>query len=119
MKSSENRWIKLSFLAVALSLILGGCSYKQRDTGFGKMGYTETKTKDGSYMLSYYGSAFDDEKDVQVKWNKRAKELCGHNNYKANLEKKEWSYDNYSILPPLLFKTKGASPLIEGKLMCD
>ena len=109
-----------SIIITALVTVLCACSsYKAREDGFGKMGYEEKKLEDGSYMLSYYGSSFDDENDVRKKWNKRATELCGSDRYKAETTSKEWTYDGYTVLPPLFFKSKGASPLLEGKLMCN
>ena len=107
------------FIVTALGATLIACStYKAREEGFGKMGYEEKRLEDGSYMLSYYGSSFDDEEDVKEKWNKRAEELCGSAQYKAETKSKEWTYDGYTVLPPLVFKSRGASPLLEGKLMC-
>ena len=113
--------MKTMMLLSALStlLIVSGCStYKARDEGFGKMGYMEKKLEDGSFMLSYYGSSLDDEDDAKEKWNRRASELCDKREYKAETETKEWSYDNYVIIPPIFIKSKGASPLIEGRLKC-
>jgi hypothetical protein len=105
--------------AVSIAVIVGGCSaYKARDEGFGKMGYVEKKLEDGSFMLSYYGSSLDNEDDAKEKWNRRASELCGKRVYEAEIEAKEWAYDNYAIIPPIFVKSKGASPLIEGKLKC-
>lgn len=105
---------------LSIAVFVSGCStYKARDEGFGKMGYTEKKLEDGSFMLSYYGSSMDDEDDAKKKWNRRASELCGKSEYKAETETKEWTYDNYTIIPPLFIKSKGASPLIEGKLKCN
>ena len=102
-----------------LALSIGGCStYKPRNEGFGKMGYEETKLEDGTYMLSYYGSSFDDEEDVKKKWEKRASELCGADKFQSDISAKEWTYDGYVLLPPLIFKSKGASPMVEGKLEC-
>lgn len=111
--------IAKSIMIVALVTALFACSsYKAREDGFGKMGYEEKKLEDGSYMLSYYGSSFDDEKDVREKWNRRAAELCGGSKYNAETKSKEWAYDGYTVLPPFFFKSKGASPLLEGKLVC-
>lgn len=108
-----------STVLIAFAIVLCACStYKAREDGFGKMGYKEKRLDDGSYMLSYYGSSFDNEEDVREKWSRRATELCQGNQYKAEAESKEWTYDGYTVLPPLLFKSKGASPLMEGKLMC-
>jgi hypothetical protein len=105
--------------AVSIAVIVGGCSaYKARDEGFGKMGYVEKKLEDGSFMLSYYGSSLDNEDSVKEKWNRRASELCGKREYEAEIETNEWAYDNYAIIPPIFVKSKGASPLIEGKLKC-
>ena len=105
--------------AISIAVIVGGCStYKARDEGLGKMGYVEKKLEDGSFMLSYYGSSLDDEDDAKEKWNRRASELCGKKDYKAETETKVWEYDNYAIIPPIFIKSKGASPLIEGKLKC-
>jgi len=107
-------------LAGAIAVGISGCStYKPRADGFGKMGYEEQKLDDDTYILSYYGSSMDDEKDVREKWNKRASELCGGEKYQADTSEKEWSYDGYTIIPPLLLKTKASSPLIEGKLSCN
>lgn len=111
--------IVVLFVISTFVVAAGGCStYKPRDEGFGKMGYVEKKLEDGAYMLSYYGSSLDDENDVREKWNRRASELCGKGKYSADVASKEWTYDGYTILPPLLIKSKGASPLIEGKLVC-
>lgn len=105
--------------ALSIAVIVGGCStYKARNEGFGKMGYVEKKLEDGSFMLSYYGSSLDDENDAKAKWNRRASELCGKKAYESETETKEWAYDNYTIIPPIFIKSKGASPLIEGKLRC-
>ena len=105
--------------ALSMVLVVGGCStYKARDEGFGKMGYVEKKLEDGSFMLSYYGSSLDDEDAAKEKWNRRASELCDKREYIAETETKEWSYDNYAIIPPIFIKSKGASPLIEGRLKC-
>jgi len=112
------RIVILFLVAIILGAISGCSTYKPRSEGFGKMGYEETKLEDGTYKLSYYGSSSDSEEDVKKKWNKRASELCGKQEYTAEVTSKEWTYDNYTILPPLLFKTKGASPLIEEKLAC-
>jgi len=110
----------VSLLAGTIIVGISGCStYKPREEGFGKMGYEEQKLDDGTYVLSYYGSSMDDEEDVREKWNKRASELCGGTQYQAETSEKEWSYDGYTIIPPLLFKTKASSPLIEGKLSCN
>lgn len=109
-----------SIMIVALGTALLSCSsYKAREDGFGKMGYEEKKLEDGSYILSYYGSSFDDEEDVREKWNRRAAELCGGTKFNAETKSKEWTYNGYTVLPPLFFKSKGASPLLEGKLMCN
>lgn len=106
-------------VVMLIALSIGGCStYKPRNEGFGKMGYEETKLEDGTYVLSYYGSSYDDEEDVKRKWEKRAAELCGVNKFKSDVSRKEWTYDGYVLLPPLIFKSKGASPMIEGKLEC-
>jgi len=112
--------MKTAILIFTLLVIsIGGCStYKPRDEGFGKMGYEESKLEDGTYMLSYYGSSLDDEEDVKNKWNKRASELCGQEEFQSDVSTKEWTYDGYVLLVPLIFKTKGASPLVEGKLKC-
>lgn len=107
------------FIVTALGATLIACStYKAREEGFGKMGYEEKRLDDGSYMLSYYGSSYDDEEDVKLKWNRRAAELCGGTHYNAETKSREWTYDGYTVLPPFIFKGKGASPLLEGKLMC-
>lgn len=107
-------------VAVAVLFVLSACStYKARDEGFGKMGCQEEKLKDGSYKLAYYGSAFDDEADVRGKWHKRAAELCGGKDFVASTKVGEWTYDGYTILPPLIFVSKDASPLLEGELVCN
>lgn len=109
----------ISLIVVLVVGIAGACStYKPREEGFGKMGYEETRLEDGSYMLSYYGSSLDNEEDVREKWNRRASELCGKRSYQADVKSKEWTYDGYTVIPPLIFKSKGASPLVEGKLSC-
>ena len=109
----------ISLFLVIFTLVITGCStYKQREEGFGKMGYEETKLEDGTYRLSYYGSTLDNEKDVKKKWNRRASELCGKNMYSSEVTTKEWTYDGYVIVLPLIIKTKGASPLVEGQLKC-
>lgn len=112
--------MKIAALLIAISVItVSGCStYKPRDEGFGKMGYEETKLEDGTYSLSYYGSSLDDEEDVKKKWHKRAYELCGKSDYQSDVSTREWTYEGYTIIPPLIFKSKGASPLVEGKLTC-
>jgi hypothetical protein len=116
----KEKIVRYTFVVAALlALSVGGCStYKPRNEGFGKMGYEETKLEDGTYILSYYGSSFDDEKDVKKKWEKRASELCGADKFKSDVSAKEWAYDGYVVLLPLIFKSKGASPLVEGKLKC-
>lgn len=102
-----------------LAIFIAGCStYKPRNEGFGKMGYEESKLKDGSYILSYYGSSLDDEDDVKNKWNKRASELCSKKEFHSDISTKEWTYDGYVLLVPLIFKTKSTSPLVEGRLKC-
>jgi len=107
------------FTILILVVAVGGCStYKPRDEGFGRMCYEEKRLADGTYILSYYGSSMDDEADVREKWDKRASELCGKDKYQADVLAKEWTYDGYTVLPPLIFKSRGASPLIEGKLAC-
>jgi len=113
--------MKIVLLLIFVTVVgtTGGCStYKQRDEGLGKMGYEEIKLEDGTYKLSYYGSSLDDAEDVTEKWNKRASELCGKGKYQADVTTKEWAYDGYTIIPPLIIKSKGASPLVEGKLVC-
>lgn len=106
-------------ILLLLVMLIGGCStYKARDAGFGKMGYEETQLEDGTYILSYYGSSFDDEDDVKKKWQKRAAELCGTGEFQSDISAKEWMYDGYVVVLPLIFKSKGASPLVEGKLKC-
>ena len=108
-----------SIVIAVLVVTLHACStYKAREEGFGKMGYEDKKLGDGIYMLSYYGSSFDDEEDVRKKWHRRAAELCGGDQYTAETKSKEWTYDGYTVLPPLFFKSKGASPVLEGKLIC-
>lgn len=102
-----------------LILFMSGCStYKPRNEGFGKMGYEEKRLEVGSYLLAYYGSSFDDKEDVKDKWEKRAAELCGAGSIQSDVSTKEWTYDGYVLLIPLIFKTKGASPMVEGKLEC-
>jgi hypothetical protein len=112
--------MRYTFVVVALlALSVGGCStYKFRNEGFGKMGYEETKLEDGTYQLSYYGSSYDDEEDAKRKWKKRASELCGSKKFQSDVSEKEWTYDGFAMLPPLILISKGASPLIEGKLKC-
>jgi hypothetical protein len=111
---------KISILIILTVFGANACStYKPRNEGFGKMGYEETKFEDGTYKLSYYGSTLDNEDDAREKWNKRAAELCGKKTFNSKTSNKEWTYDNYVILLPLLIKSRGAAPLIEGKLACN
>lgn len=94
-------------------------SCKPRDEGFGGVGYTETRLDGGSYKLSYYESSFDNKDDVMDKWKKRSSELCGVEKFQSDVTNKNWTYDNYSLIPSLVFKTQGSSPLVEGKLVCE
>jgi hypothetical protein len=112
--------MKSKFIVLALlTLSVGACStYKPRNEGFGKMGYEETKLDDRTYMLSYYGSSNDDEADVQEKWNRRASELCGGDQFQSDVSSKAWSYDGFIVLPPLIVIGEGESPMVEGKLKC-
>jgi len=119
--TQERGFMKMSALLLAIfAIFVGGCStYKARDKGIGNMGYEEKKLEDGTYFLSYYGSSFDGEEDVREKWNRRAIELCGKGKFQSDVSTKEWTYDGYIVLPPLIFKTDAVSPLIEGKLACN
>ena len=105
---------------IVLAAVATGCStYKARDEGLFKIGYEEKKLDDSSYQLAYYGATSDKEEKVKELWHKRANELCGGSNYEASTNSDNWVFDSYTVLPPLIFKNKGAAPLVSGRLKCN
>jgi len=50
------------------------------------------------------------QKDVEKMWHRRATEHCASKKYQAETKKDNWVFNTYTILPPLFFKTKGATP---------
>ena len=65
---------------------LSGCAtgYKEKNIWDG-LGYEDKQVSEGIYEVSFLGNAYTDPEDVKKFWYRRASELCGHSNYKADM----------------------------------
>lgn len=114
--------MKRFFMIVGIAVIsisFSGCSYKASKSGLSKVGYEEKRVSDRKYILTYYGSGFHDKEDVLALWHKRAKELCKERPYTSDVKSDEWTFDSYTVLPPLVAKSKAAAPRVKGELQCN
>jgi hypothetical protein len=61
--------------AIAVGMLLVGCSTPYQPKGFGG-GYEEVELKPGVYFLSFRGNGYTSQATVMTYWHRRAKELC-------------------------------------------
>lgn len=108
----------LSITSFSLLLLSGCATYKASESGLSKAGYEEHVQEDGSYQLSYYGTSFNEHDDLIELWHRRAAELCNGESYEASTQNDHWVSDGYTVLPPFIFKSKSAGPVIVGNLRC-
>ena len=103
------------FILLSVSACAG---YQAREKGMFKIGYEHTFLADGRYLLSYYGAATQEHKDIEENWARRARELCEGKFEGVELRKSHWVSDGYTVLPPFFFKSQQAAPLVEGEVRC-
>ena len=116
MRPAEISWSVLPLLLVTIS----GCAtgYHAMEPGLKGVqeGYAEDKLPDGTFVLRYSTAPPTRENEALELWHRRAKELCGSSDYKADTQvelRTRFVYDTSTYRNVRL-----DSPLVRGTLRC-
>ena len=111
------------FLIIILTAnTLVGCatSFKPREEGMRRLGYTDREISENNYEIDVYGANFDTYEGLEKLWHRRAQELCHTNQYTSKLEHATYPGKTWIVIIPVVWiDNNDPMPLVKGVLTCN
>ena len=100
-----------------VAVLMAGCATTEYGPVGGKpvaiYSYREIQDDTGRYTLTIIGSSAGKPQVVQTMWDRRARELCGNDQYRKNVYKAERPTETYSY-----YGGRPGGYVMEGYLEC-